>query len=510
MSDDHTAGNKSEEPLALAELVVVTMIVCCSICSWCCITFFITRPDRRLMPKECASNEASTAVGGASSSNAAPATEQITLPMKRPLSVKLAPVLALIANTIASYLVTHAPSAGASSEHRHEVVVMISELACFLLCLGVIVFQADAPCDVLYDELWLKRRECVKMGIPALCYAMQEKMQDLAAKHLSAAGLQEVGQFKVFAAALFSIAVLRRRYSRSDWFSFVTLVLGVILTQSQAAELVEPDGNVPANTKKQVALGIIAGSIAALVSSFAGVFLELMYANDEPGIVIRILQLCIFAIPLQMFSLVQGVASRPTEGLLVAFSLSTWVLIGLSIAGIFLSAIVLKRAGNITVIFASSVAWITSCIVSVPWLGLYEIATPIFWLGVVLIALATFVYEGLRPLLEGVRKKRLKWIRNFARLDEDDEDDEDEEDGVKRRRRQRRPSSLGIEMDAADGGCSACTIPNAADQNDGLSSTERSIRDSVAGLDSCTSMLSARGTVGSSPPAPSVLALGLD
>ena len=72
-----------------------------------------------------------------------------------------------------------------------------------------------------------------------------EKNVDLVAKHLSAAGLQEVGQFKVFAAALFSIAVLRRRYSRSDWFSFVTLVLGVILTQSQAAELVEPDGNVP-------------------------------------------------------------------------------------------------------------------------------------------------------------------------------------------------------------------------------------------------------------------------
>ena len=141
-------------------------------------------------------------------------------------------------------------------------------------------------------------------------------------------------------------------------------------------------------------------------------------------------------------------ASRPTEGLLVVFSLSTWVLRA-SIAGIFLSAIVLKRAGNITVIFASSVAWITSCIVSVPWLGLYEIATPIFWLGVVLIALATFVYEvcalcwrraeettQMDPQLCALgrrrRGRRGKWCETSAAS--------------------RRPSSLGIEMDAADGG----------------------------------------------------------
>jgi drug/metabolite transporter (DMT)-like permease len=60
----------------------------------------------------------------------------------------------------------------------------------------------------VHDELWVQRRETLRLAIPAACYTVQNNLLYLAVTHMSAAGSQVLYQSKTLSTALFSVTIL--------------------------------------------------------------------------------------------------------------------------------------------------------------------------------------------------------------------------------------------------------------------------------------------------------------
>jgi UDP-sugar transporter A1/2/3 len=67
------------------------------------------------------------------------------------------------------------------------------------------------------------------LGVPALCYAMQNNLVFVAISNLSAAAAQVLYQLKTISTAFFTVLLLRRSFRAAQWVSFLLLMAGVAL-----------------------------------------------------------------------------------------------------------------------------------------------------------------------------------------------------------------------------------------------------------------------------------------
>ena len=296
------------------------------------------------------------------------------------------------------------------------VVVLCIEYGKLAICLTAIAWtKRTVPLSItLYEQIWLKRVDTIKLGVPALCYTAQNNLLLVAAGFLPAIVLQAISQTKTLWAALFSTVLLGRKFDTLDWLSFVILVLAVLAVQSnspaaaiatkhvqQPAGVQQPDG--VANSTSTDGLHFLEAlsapfiaAFAALLSGFAGVFLELMYSQKGSSLWIRNVQLCLFTIPAQTSYVMYEVASGDLNGLFDGFYLSTWVVIAIQISGGLLTALVLKFAGAMPVTFAAALGLVCTSIISIPLFGYWD-ARPSFWLGALSVSFATILFKGRGP-----------------------------------------------------------------------------------------------------------------
>ena len=68
----------------------------------------------------------------------------------------------------------------------------------------------------LHDELWVQRRETLRLAVPAACYTVQNNLLYLAVTHMSAAGSQVLYQSKTLSTALFSVTMLSKPNANLD------------------------------------------------------------------------------------------------------------------------------------------------------------------------------------------------------------------------------------------------------------------------------------------------------
>jgi len=278
-----------------------------------------------------------------------------------------------------------------------SVVVLVVELCKMTICLAILF--ADGPDRFvagLRQHIWVERSETVKLGVPALCYAIQNNLVFLAISNLSAAAAQVLYQTKTMSTALFTVALLGRSFQPIQWASFATLSLGVVLVQSQDAKSsASPTGANPM-------LGVFDALSAAMLSGFAGVYLERMFTSGASSLWMRNVQLCLFAIPLQVVAIGQfDLAAVQSGGLLQGFQSSTWAVVAVQVAGALLTAFVIKFAGNVLKTFATVLALLCTCLVST---CLFDFTpTLLFGCGVAITALSIAMYASptLHPRLAG-------------------------------------------------------------------------------------------------------------
>ena len=264
--------------------------------------------------------------------------------------VKWGSLVLLVVQNSSLFVITRLSRPPEATKNGHlylaSVVVLLVELCKMAICLFLIVKQSGynlrASLAELHRHLWLDLRTTLLLGVPAICYAVQNNLVFVAITNLSAAAAQVLYQLKTLSTAFFSVTILGKSFRIPQWISFVLLMAGVCLVQSQDAK------SSASATGAYPALGVCAAVAAAALSGFAGVYLEKMFTSGGTSLWVRNVQLGVFAIPLQAFAIYQldwQVVSQ--RGLFHGFHPITWLVVVVQVAGALLTAIVIKFAGNI-------------------------------------------------------------------------------------------------------------------------------------------------------------------
>lgn len=205
--------------------------------------------------------------------------------------------------------------------------------------------------------------DTLKVAVPSLVYNIQNNLLYVGATHLDAATCQVTYQLKILTTALFSLALLNKKLARVQWLALLVLFLGVALVQ--LAQVGVHVKTVEGHVQKPL-VGFLAILAACCLSGFAGVYFEKILKGSDVSVWMRNVQLSTFAVPFGLLTtLVNDYAEVRDKGFFYGYNMLIWIVILLQALGGLLVAVVVKYADNILKGFATSLAIVLSCVVSV-------------------------------------------------------------------------------------------------------------------------------------------------
>ena len=229
---------------------------------------------------------------------------------------------------------------------------------------------------------------------------VQNNLQYVAASNLQAATFQVTYQMKILTTAAFSVLLLRKKLSSSQWISLFFLAFGVGIVQIQAGADSHGSGGVSASTalpEMNAMKGFLAVVAACFISGLAGVYFEMVLKNSQSDLWIRNLQLSLFSL---LPALAPIVFTQKTFGfhtgegfisLFHNFGVWAWATVFVQVLGGLVTAMVIKYSDNILKGFATSLSIVISFLASV---ALFDFKMSItFALGSVIVLIATWLYN---------------------------------------------------------------------------------------------------------------------
>lgn len=118
--------------------------------------------------------------------------------------------------------------------YASSTAVASMEFIKFLTCLFVMLYQKGSIVELfsnLKDEIFYQPSEILKLSIPSLLYTVQNNLLYYALSHLDAATFQVGYQVKILTTAIFSVLMLNKRLSTTQWISLIILTIGVSMAQ---------------------------------------------------------------------------------------------------------------------------------------------------------------------------------------------------------------------------------------------------------------------------------------
>ncbi|KAG8003619.1 UDP-N-acetylglucosamine transporter [Nibea albiflora] len=284
------------------------------------------------------------------------------------------------------------------------VAEVMKILACVLLVFKEHSYSVRALNSVLRQEIVHKPIETLKLAIPSGIYTLQNNLLYVALSNLDAATYQVTYQLKILTTALFSVSMLGRRLGVYQWLSLLILMAGVALVQVRynflsVYYLAPPWPSESSATPEQEALsagsqfvGVTAVLVACCSSGFAGVYFEKILKESKQSVWVRNIQLGMFGLVFGLFGMLAYDGERVKEsGMFQGYNTITWTVVALQALGGLVIAAVIKYADNILKGFATSLSIILSTLISYFWLQDFD-PTGVFFLGAVLVIVATFLY----------------------------------------------------------------------------------------------------------------------
>ena len=278
-----------------------------------------------------------------------------------------------------------------------STAVLMSELMKLISCLGVMFIMEGCSArnllSSLYKNMVQKPIDTLKVCVPALTYVIQNNLFYIAASHLDAASSQVAYQLKILTTALFTVVILRRRLMPTQWMALVLLLIGVAMVQ-----LAQTDCSPSAATGEQSKLiGFTAAFTACFLSGFAGVCFEKILKDSDASVWLRNVQMSFQSLPFALFTclLYDWVPIR-SHGFFFGYDGFICYLIVMQAVGGLLVAMVFKYADTILKGFATSIAIILLCLVSI---CLFDFQLTFqFSVGTLLVMAAVFLY-GYTPAI---------------------------------------------------------------------------------------------------------------
>ncbi|XP_035593432.1 UDP-N-acetylglucosamine transporter-like isoform X3 [Oncorhynchus keta] len=271
--------------------------------------------------------------------------------------------------------------------------VVVAELMKIITCVLLIFkehsYNVRALNSILRQEITHKPKETLKLAIPSGIYTLQNNLLYVALSNLDAATYQVTYQLKILTTALFSVSMLGRRLGVYQWLSLLILMAGVALVQWPSESLGAPEKELSEGSQF---VGVVAVLVACCSSGFAGVYFEKILKETKQSVWVRNIQLGMFGLVFGLMGMFAYDGERVrVSGMFKGYNTITWTVVALQALGGLVIAAVIKYADNILKGFATSLSIILSTLISYFWLEDFE-PTSVFFLGAVLVIVATFLY----------------------------------------------------------------------------------------------------------------------
>lgn len=197
---------------------------------------------------------------------------------------------------------------------------------------------------------------------------------------------------KILTTAGFSVLLLRKKLSPSQWLALLFLAIGVGIVQIQTSGggSVKAAATVLSDTHSMNAMkGFMAVVAACFTSGLAGVYFEMVLKNSQADLWVRNLQLSLFSL---LPALVPVVFSNQSlTGMFHNFGAWAWATVGIQVFGGLVTALVIKYSDNILKGFATSLSIVISFLASVALFDFHMSFT--FVLGSLIVLTATWLYN---------------------------------------------------------------------------------------------------------------------
>lgn len=342
---------------------------------------------------------------GASMVSITPAEEQ-----RRRFPIKYIVLVLLVLQNSATTLVvrhTRTPRPGAGPLYLGTMAVLVSELFKLPTCLALITRDEGSVGGMLravYRGVIVRWKDTLRVGVPAICYGLQNALFFVALSNLPASSYQLWSQSKTLFTALFFVTLLNKTLKPRQWFALALLSAGVGLVQLQ-----ESAGAAAVAVGKPI-IGIAAVLASSLLSGFANIYFEKVLKQAEceiddncglenaerkpPSLWIRNVQLSLFAIPQAAAMVMCNAKSRAligAHGAFVGFTPAVWLVTTLTAGGGLLIAAVVKHADNLLKTYATAVAIVLTCCITSITTGVRP--TTAFLQGMSLVLSSIFLYN---------------------------------------------------------------------------------------------------------------------
>ncbi|OWR42644.1 putative UDP-galactose transporter [Danaus plexippus plexippus] len=242
--------------------------------------------------------------------------------------------------------------------------VLMAEVLKLAICVVLVMNESGnikKGARTMYNTVVLNIKDTLRVCVPSFLYVIQNNLLYVSASNLDAATYQVTYQLKLLTTAFFAVIVLKRKLKRWQWGALGLLVIGVALVQLSSTEKAKAttSSNLPKQSK---ILGFGAALAACFISGFAGIYFEKVLKESDISVWMRNVQLSLASIPFGIIT--HAIKEGTMTNLLKGFDGFVWYLVVLQAAGGLIVAVVVKYADNILKGFATSVAIIISCVVS--------------------------------------------------------------------------------------------------------------------------------------------------
>lgn len=326
-----------------------------------------------------------------------PLSAQVSLgPYKLPLKYFVL-LLLVLQNSLTAILAraSRIPRTPGSQLYLGSVAVFAAEVMKLPVCLALIARDVGGPrkmLDAVWDQVFRKWKDTLSMGVPALCYCLQNALFFVALSRLSATSYQLWSQSKTLFTALFFVSYLGRVLRKQQWIALGLLTAGVGLVQYQEAAAMGAAGIAASAGGTSVLIGVAAVLASSLLSGFANVYFEkVVKTKTSVSIWMRNVQLGLFSLPQAASLMAADAAIIQASGALVGFDVLAWTVVVLKALGGLLVAAVVKYADNVLKTYATAIAIVLTCVISC--VASRAAPSMVFLQGMAMVIASIFLYN---------------------------------------------------------------------------------------------------------------------
>ncbi|XP_071103383.1 UDP-N-acetylglucosamine transporter-like [Haliotis cracherodii] len=282
-------------------------------------------------------------------------------PQEMSLSLKVTMLTLLSCANASVVVLTHYVRTRKGAMFSASSAVLMAELLKVGACLlAMFIRRPSTWLSNVYSITLGGLREWARVAVPAMLYAVQNNLVFFALSNLNSVVFQVTYQLKILTTALFSVLLLQKTLTFTQWLSLMLLFAGVAVTQIKG----DHSRHTPtAHHAESMALAAVIG--ASILSGFASVYFEKILKGGGQSIWERNIQLGIpGALCATVTLLVKDSQYLVDRGFFYGYDSWVWLAILLQSLGGLLVAFVVKVMDNILKTFAMALAILLSCAAS--------------------------------------------------------------------------------------------------------------------------------------------------